>query len=91
MKLQVRAGIASPANFACLLGAFLLFPILVKWADPFAVARMEVGNPQHTRAFVKFARFLLLFEWGLFFIAWTGVRSYGKIHVRELVGRSGIP
>lgn len=86
MKLQVRAGIASPGNFACLLGAFVLFPILVKLADPFGVARMEVGNPEHTRAFMKFARFLLLFEWGLFFIAWKGVRSYGKIRVSELVG-----
>jgi membrane protease YdiL (CAAX protease family) len=86
MKLQVREGIASPVNFGCLLGAFILFPILVKWVDPFAVARIEVGNPEHTHAFMKFARFLLLFEWGLFFIAWSGVRSYGKIRVSELVG-----
>jgi membrane protease YdiL (CAAX protease family) len=60
--------------------------LMVIWVDPFAVARLEPGNPEHTREFVKFAVFLLMFEWGLFFIAWIGVRRCGKISVSELMG-----
>ena len=47
--------------------AFALFPLMVRWVDPFAVARLEPGNPEHTREFVKFAVFLLVFEWVLVF------------------------
>lgn len=86
MNLKMREGLASPGNFVCLLVAFALFPLLVKWVDPFAVARMEASNPEHTREFVKFAGFLVAFEWALFFITWIGVRSYRKLSVSELVG-----
>ena len=86
MALNLQKGIASPGNFVCLLVAFALFPLMVKWVDPFAVARLEPGNPEHTREFVKFAVFLLVSEWVLFFIAWIGVRRYGKMSVSELIG-----
>jgi hypothetical protein len=86
LALNLQKGIASPGNFVCLLLTFALFPLMVKWVDPFAVARLEPGNPEHTREFVRFAVFLLVFEWVLFFIVWTGVRRYGKMSVSELMG-----
>jgi hypothetical protein len=87
MTLRWNDGIAGPGNLACLLGAFVLFPFLVKWTDTFAVARIDASDPAHTHAFVKFAIVLLLFEWLLFFIAWFGVRYRGKISVSELMGK----
>ena len=86
MILWLRRGIASPLNFGCLLAAFLVFPFVVKWTDAFSVARIDANTPEHTRAFLRFAVILLLFEWTWFLIAWVGIRSYGKVSFSELVG-----
>ena len=81
-------GIASPANFALLLATFLLFPFIARWTDAFAFASISIHSPEHTRALVKFCLFLLVFEWAWFFIAWVGIRRYGKVTFVQLVGGS---
>ena len=81
-------GIASPVNFALLLATFLLFPFIARWTDAFAFASISIHSPEHTRALVKFCLFLLVFEWAWFFIAWVGIRRYGKVTFVQLVGGS---
>ena len=86
MILWLRRGIASPLNFVCLLGAFLVFPFVVKWTDAFSIARIDASSPEHTAAFLRFALILLLFEWTWFLIAWMGIRNYGKVSFGQLIG-----
>ena len=84
----LRTGIASPANFALLFATFLLFPLAAKWTDAFAFASVSIHSAQQTHALVKFCLFLLTFEWVWFFIAWVGIRRYGKVTFVQLVGGS---
>ena len=84
----LRRGIASPGNFALLLGTFVLFPFAARWTDAFALGSIGLDSPQHTRAIVRFCLFLLVFEWAWFLIAWLGIRRFGKITFTELVGGS---
>lgn len=37
---------------------------------------------------MKFCLFLLVFEWSWFFIAWFGIRRFGKVSFAQLVGGS---
>jgi hypothetical protein len=84
----LQRGIASPANFALLLATFVLFPFVARWTDAFAFGSISLDSPQHTRALVKFCLFLLVFEWSWFFIAWFGIRRFGKVSLVQLVGGS---
>ena len=84
----LRKGIASPANFALLFATFLLFPLAAKWTDAFAFASVSIHSAQHTPALVKFCLFLLTFEWVWFFIAWVGIRRFGKVTFAQLMGGS---
>ena len=82
----LRRGIASPGNFALLLATFILFPFIGRWTDAFALGSIDLDSPLHTRAIVKFCLFLLVFEWAWFFIAWAGIRRFGKVTLAQLVG-----
>jgi hypothetical protein len=81
-------GIASPGNFVLLLASFALFPFVGKWTDAFALGSVALDSPMHTRAIVKFCLFLMVFEWAWFFIAWFGIRRFGKVTFAQLVGGS---
>jgi len=83
-----RRGIASPGNFALLLGTFVLFPFAARWTDAFALGSIGLDSPLHTRAIVRFCLFLLVFEWAWFLIAWFGIRRFGRVTFAELVGGS---
>jgi membrane protease YdiL (CAAX protease family) len=83
-----RRGVASPGNFALLIGTFVLFPFAARWTDAFALGSIGLDSPLHTRAIVKFCLFLLIFEWAWFLIAWLGIRRFGKVTLGELVGGS---
>ena len=82
----LRGGIASPGNFALLLATFALFPIVGRWTGAFAFGSISIDSPLHTQAIVRFFLFLLVFEWAWFFIAWVGIRRFGRITFAELVG-----
>lgn len=61
-------------------------PICRQWTDAFSFARIDANSPEHTEAFLKFAVILFLFEWAWFFIAWIGIRRYGKVSFTQLIG-----
>jgi membrane protease YdiL (CAAX protease family) len=79
-------GIASPGNFALLLATFALFPFVARWTDAFAFGSIGLDSPHHTRAIVKFCLLLLVFEWSWFFIAWFGIRRFGRVTFAQVVG-----
>jgi membrane protease YdiL (CAAX protease family) len=81
-------GVATPGNLVLLLASFVLFPFFGKWTNAFAIGSVALDSPVHTRAIVKFCLFLMVFEWAWFFIAWFGIRRFGKVTFAQLVGGS---
>ena len=84
----LNRGVASPGNLVLLLASFVLFPFVGEWTGVFALGTVGLDSPMHTRAIVKFCLFLMVFEWGWFFIAWFGIRRFGKVTFAQLVGGS---
>ena len=79
-------GVASPGNLLLLLATFVLFPIIGRWMHAFAFGSILLNGQQHTRALVRFFLFVMAFEWVWFFIAWAGIRRFGKVTFAQLVG-----
>jgi membrane protease YdiL (CAAX protease family) len=53
---------------------------------PLRSGRSPLNGQQHTRALVRFFLFVMAFEWAWFFIAWAGIRRFGKVTFAQLVG-----
>lgn len=79
-------GAASSGNLILLLATFVLFPIIGRWIHAFAFGSIPLNGQQHTRALVRFFLFVMAFEWMWFFIAWAGIRRFGKVTFAQLVG-----
>jgi len=83
---RLRNGIASPTNFAVILAALLIFPLVLRWTGALSVADIEPQSPLHTRAFLKFCFVLTTFLWICFAIAFVGIRRVERITWQEVVG-----
>jgi membrane protease YdiL (CAAX protease family) len=66
--------------------ALLSFPLVLRWTGALAVSDIDPQGPEHTRAFLKFCFVVTAFLWICFIVVVVGIRRYGKISWRELIG-----
>jgi hypothetical protein len=79
-------GIASPANFAILLGAFVFFPFVANWTHAFAIGSIPRWHSTTHGRLPEALPHLTVFEWAWFFIALSGIRLFGKVSFAQLTG-----
>lgn len=83
---RLKNGIASPANFALMLGVLISFPLILQWSGALKIA--DAGSPtaEHTRTLLRFCMVLTAFLWTVFVIALAGIRRHGAITMRQIIG-----